>query len=198
MIRVTEEWKKTWPQAHVGVMAVGGIERAISGESLTEKKRVLTRTLGERYRKREDLLSDEIISAYVAYFKKYKKTYHVLMQLESVIFKGKSLPSVSPLVESMFMAELESAILTAGHDADALQDAAQPVRRGRNGKIYRDWRKRNGNQSAGYGDAGWGRSDCQRFGRPGRQNPDYAADQPMSICCVCSAGNRKRMPEGTF
>ncbi len=121
MIRVTEEWKKTWPQAHVGVMAVGGIERVISGESLTEKKRVLTRTLGERYRNREELLSNEIISAYVAYFKKYKKTYHVLLQLESVIFKGKPLPSVLPLVESMFIAELESAILTAGHDADALQ-----------------------------------------------------------------------------
>ena len=121
MINVTEEWKKTWPQAHVGVMTVGGIARAISGESLAEKKRELSRALGERYRTREELLSDDIISAYVAYFKRYKKTYHVLLQLESVVFKDKPLPSVSPVVESMFMAELDSAILTAGHDADTLQ-----------------------------------------------------------------------------
>ena len=60
MIRVTEEWKKTWPQAHVGVMTVGGIERAISGESLTEKKRVLTRTLGERYRNRKNFCQTKL------------------------------------------------------------------------------------------------------------------------------------------
>ena len=42
-------------------------------------------------------------------------------QLESVIFKGKSIPSVTPLVEAMFMAELKNGLLTAGHDLGQVQ-----------------------------------------------------------------------------
>ena len=35
--------------------------------------------------------------------------------------KGKSIPRVAALVESMFMAELKNQMLTAGHDLDALE-----------------------------------------------------------------------------
>jgi len=61
------------------------------------------------------------IQAYNDYYKRYKKTYHVQLQLESVVFKGKSLPRVAALVEAMFMAELKNLLLTAGHDLDAVQ-----------------------------------------------------------------------------
>ncbi len=53
--------------------------------------------------------------------KHLKKTYHVGLQLESVVLKGKSLPSVAALVEAMFMAELDDLLLTAGHDLDSLR-----------------------------------------------------------------------------
>jgi DNA/RNA-binding domain of Phe-tRNA-synthetase-like protein len=56
----------------------------------------------------------------VRYYKRFDKTYHVLQQLESIALKGKSLPSVSPLVDANFAAELETLVLTAGHDADKL------------------------------------------------------------------------------
>ncbi len=46
--------------------------------------------------------------------------WHVGLQLESVVLKGKSLPSVAALVEAMFMAELDDLLLTAGHDPDRL------------------------------------------------------------------------------
>jgi DNA/RNA-binding domain of Phe-tRNA-synthetase-like protein len=49
-----------------------------------------------------------------------KKTYHIALQLESVVFKGRSLPNVAALVEAMFMAELQDLLLTAGHDLDTL------------------------------------------------------------------------------
>jgi DNA/RNA-binding domain of Phe-tRNA-synthetase-like protein len=62
-----------------------------------------------------------ILQAYEAYYKRFKKTYHVQLQLESVVFKGKSIPRVAALVEAMFMAELKNLLLTAGHDLDALQ-----------------------------------------------------------------------------
>jgi len=61
------------------------------------------------------------LQAYNDYYKRYKKTYHVQLQLESVVFKGKSLPRVAALVEAMFMAELKNLLLTAGHDLGVVQ-----------------------------------------------------------------------------
>ena len=62
-----------------------------------------------------------VIQAYNAYYRRYKKTYHVQLQLESIVFKGKSIPRVAALVEAMFMAELKNLLLTAGHDLEAIQ-----------------------------------------------------------------------------
>ena len=61
------------------------------------------------------------LQVYDIYYKRFKKTYHVQLQLESILFKGKSIPSVAGLVEAMFMAEVKNLLLTAGHDFDALQ-----------------------------------------------------------------------------
>jgi len=61
------------------------------------------------------------IQAYNDYYKRYKKTYHVQIQLESVVFKGKAIPRVAALVEVMFVAELKNLLLTAGHDLGAIQ-----------------------------------------------------------------------------
>lgn len=68
------------------------------------------------YDSKEKIASDPIIKAYKAFYKSFKKTYHVLGQLDSVCLKGKGIPSVNALVECMFMAELRNRILTAGHD----------------------------------------------------------------------------------
>jgi DNA/RNA-binding domain of Phe-tRNA-synthetase-like protein len=52
---------------------------------------------------------------------KFGQTYHIQLQLEAVVQQGKPLPNVSPLVDANFAAELETLILTAGHDADVLE-----------------------------------------------------------------------------
>ncbi|GAI84117.1 unnamed protein product, partial [marine sediment metagenome] len=62
----------------------------------------------------------EPIKTYSDYYKRFKKTYHVLLQLESIVFKNKSIPKVASLVEAMFMAEIKNLLLTAGHDLDAI------------------------------------------------------------------------------
>jgi DNA/RNA-binding domain of Phe-tRNA-synthetase-like protein len=59
------------------------------------------------------------MDVYVAYYKKFGYTYHVLPQLESVA-QGKDIPDVLPPVTAMFMAELKNMVLTAGHDLDKL------------------------------------------------------------------------------
>jgi len=70
---------------------------------------------------RAALSGHPILRAYNTYYKRFKKSYHVQLQLESTAWKGKSIPSVSALVESMFMAEMKNMLLTAGHDLDTLQ-----------------------------------------------------------------------------
>jgi DNA/RNA-binding domain of Phe-tRNA-synthetase-like protein len=69
---------------------------------------------------RATLSSHLILQAYNTYYKRFKKSYHVQLQLESILWKGKSIPSVFALVEAMFMAEVKNMLLTAGHDLDKL------------------------------------------------------------------------------
>jgi DNA/RNA-binding domain of Phe-tRNA-synthetase-like protein len=63
------------------------------------------------------------MSAYVRYYKRFGKTYHVQLQVESIVSNGKSLPNVTPLVDANFVAEVETLVLTAGHDVAKLQGA---------------------------------------------------------------------------
>ena len=94
-----------------------------SHPALDAQKAELEARLRDRFSgcSRADLKELEPIKAYNAYLKPFKKTYPIQLQLESVVFKGKSIPHVAALVEVMFMAELEDLLLTAGHDMDVLQ-----------------------------------------------------------------------------
>jgi DNA/RNA-binding domain of Phe-tRNA-synthetase-like protein len=70
---------------------------------------------------RAAIASHPVLQAYGNYYRQFKKTYHIQLQLESIVLKGKSIPNVAALVESMFMAEMQDLLLTAGHDLDVLQ-----------------------------------------------------------------------------
>ena len=59
------------------------------------------------------------------YYARFRKTFHVLLQLESIVLKGKDLPRITPLVDANFLSEVETLVLTAGHDVDLL---VEPVR----------------------------------------------------------------------
>jgi DNA/RNA-binding domain of Phe-tRNA-synthetase-like protein len=62
------------------------------------------------------------MAAYEQYYKRFDKTYHVLLQVESIVLKGKNLPDVSPLVDANFTAEVDTFVLTAGHDVSKLDE----------------------------------------------------------------------------
>jgi len=98
-----------------------------SHAALDKRKEELENQLRARFSDydRAALKALPTIQAYNAYYKRFKKTYHVQLQLESVIFKGRSIPPMAALVEAMFMAELKNLLLTAGHDLEAVQ---MPVR----------------------------------------------------------------------
>ena len=59
------------------------------------------------------------------YYRRFEKTYHLALQLKTAVVKQRSLPTVSGLVDVMFMAEMKNLLLTAGHD---LAMVVPPVR----------------------------------------------------------------------
>ena len=121
-LEVTGRWHTTFPGAHVSVLLVSKVDNTKRETPLDEHKRKVEARLREKYAgfSRAELLKLETLNAYRNYYRRFGNTYHVQLQLESIIHKGKSLPSVSPLVDANFAAELETLVLTAGHDADLL------------------------------------------------------------------------------
>jgi DNA/RNA-binding domain of Phe-tRNA-synthetase-like protein len=93
---------------------------------LEQRKRALEDELKKRFagQTKADLGVLPTMRAYRDYYKRFRKTYHVLLQLRSVALEGKPLPSVAALVEAMFMSEIKNGLLTAGHD---LAKAQEPI-----------------------------------------------------------------------
>lgn len=125
MIRVeaTQAWKAAYPDACIGILQVAAVDNRVQPAELEARKRRLEQALRERFGTyaRPQFAAAPVLRDYVRYYKRFDKTYHVLLQLESVALKAKPLPSVSPLVDANFAAELETLVLTAGHDAGKLQ-----------------------------------------------------------------------------
>lgn len=125
-ISVSESWKNAYPGAHIGLLLVNKVDNTRRPTALDGQKVAVTSRLRARFAGygRQQLQELDVLKAYKNYYKKFNKTYHVQLQLESIILKDRQLPNVNPLVDANFAAEMESMLLTAGHDADLL---VQPV-----------------------------------------------------------------------
>jgi DNA/RNA-binding domain of Phe-tRNA-synthetase-like protein len=123
MFQVADTWKTAFPEAHAGVLVMQDVENPPQHAALEAQKNLLEKQLRERFagQERATIAKLPVLQAYEAYYRRFNKTYHVQLQLESIAFKGKSIPGVAALVEAMFMAEVNNLLLTAGHDLDALQ-----------------------------------------------------------------------------
>lgn len=120
---ISHEMKNVYPEASLGLLAIRNVFNPRQHEELDRCKIGLEADLRERYGifEKADLKSMSPVRFYVEYYKQFQKTYHVLLQLESIVFKNKSIPRVASLVEAMFMAELKNLLLTAGHDLDSIE-----------------------------------------------------------------------------
>ena len=132
-VSATEFWRNNHPGAAIGLLEISGAAGVSASTQLDEQKRETERRLRERYAGfiRPDFLALPVMAAYDRYYHRFDKTYHVLQQVESIVLKGKNLPSVTPLVDANFIAEVETLVLTASHDADRLKgeicmDVARP------------------------------------------------------------------------
>ncbi len=123
MFTVSDAWKAAYRKAHAGILVMRDVSNPPQHAELEARKQGLQDNLRSRFagQDRNAIAALSPIQAYNAYYKSFKKSYHVQLQLESIVFKGKSLPSVAALVESMFMAEIKNLLLTAGHDLNTLQ-----------------------------------------------------------------------------
>jgi DNA/RNA-binding domain of Phe-tRNA-synthetase-like protein len=123
-ILATDEWRISHPGAIIGLLELSAVVNGQPSPQLDEAKRGTQARLRERYQgfTRQGFLALPVMSAYERYYKRFDKTYHVQLQVESIVLKGKSLPNVSPLVDSNFIAEVESFVLTAGHNVAKLRE----------------------------------------------------------------------------
>jgi DNA/RNA-binding domain of Phe-tRNA-synthetase-like protein len=123
MFEVISAWKSTYPEAHAGVLVMRAVTNPAHHAALESRKAALEEQLRTQFsgQDRAAIASHPVLRAYSEYYRQFKKTYHIQLQLESILLKGKSIPSVAALVESMFMAEMQDLLLTAGHDLDMLK-----------------------------------------------------------------------------
>jgi len=103
--------------AQITGSAVSPVKEQVSAsvEKLREK---LTGRYGSLERK--ELKQLEMFQPFIAHFKRFKKTYHLFLQLESFVHKQRPLPFIHPLVSAYFLTELETGVLASAHDSNKL------------------------------------------------------------------------------
>jgi DNA/RNA-binding domain of Phe-tRNA-synthetase-like protein len=123
MFTLTEEFRKAYPGAVAGFLGMRGVANPATHAAIDQLRTRTEQELRARFAgaDRRALLSLPHIQANTAYYRRFDKTYHVVLQIESVALKGKPIPRVSTLVEVMFIAELRNQLLTAGHDLAAVR-----------------------------------------------------------------------------
>jgi DNA/RNA-binding domain of Phe-tRNA-synthetase-like protein len=117
---VDDSWNRIHAEACVGLLALQNVHNPPRHPALDERKQEIEAALRARFagQTKAALQRLQTIQAYQAFYKPFNKTYHVLLQLDSIALKGKPIASATALVQAMFMAELDNQLLTAGHDLD--------------------------------------------------------------------------------
>lgn len=123
IVNVSDVWKTSHPGAAAGVLVLRNLANPAQHPALEHWIAGCEAELRARFagNDRSALRALPPLQAYAAYYKRYGKTYHVQLQLESVALKGKAITRSSALVSAMVTAELKHLLLTAGHDLEVVQ-----------------------------------------------------------------------------
>lgn len=124
-IRIADGWRKAYPEASIGILAINEVENPPEHSALAEHVRQVEDELRSQWAvtTRADLNRIPEFEAYRSYYKRFDKTYFVQLQFESIALKGKQLRSNGALVLAMFAAEVRNRLLTAGHDLANIKGA---------------------------------------------------------------------------
>lgn len=120
MLRVEKNWQQDHPGAAMGRLVITGTRNKAGHPGLALERKSLAAELAGRFADRAAIRDQPVMRAYAGFYKRFKKTYHVALQQESVAVKGRPIPGPGALVEAMFLAELKNGILTSVHDIDSL------------------------------------------------------------------------------
>ncbi len=120
MLIVDSAVEKHHPGTQMGVLAMRNVQpkTPLAPELAASAMEAIRNHYGQL--SRAELKALHPVKAYVDYYRKFGYSYHVLGQLESVLSGKRKVSNASGLLASMFLSELESMILTAGHDLDTL------------------------------------------------------------------------------
>ena len=120
VIELTQAFRATWPEGLFGVLLVRNCPNRPEVQALQAHVRAIEARLRSRF-PGETIDDDPIARAYAAYFRRYGGRYPVVHQARTIL-AGRPIESPSALVTAMFAAEVDSLVLTSGHDLDALRD----------------------------------------------------------------------------
>jgi DNA/RNA-binding domain of Phe-tRNA-synthetase-like protein len=125
-IIIAASWKEKFPDSRVGILIVTNIANATNHPALAAKRKSMEEELRVKFAGmgKEEIGELPVIRAYRNHYDKFHETYHVRLQLESIIRRGLSRPNQNGLIEAMFIPELKNLMLTAGHD---LKETVFPV-----------------------------------------------------------------------
>ncbi|MCL2897113.1 phenylalanine--tRNA ligase beta subunit-related protein [Brenneria tiliae] len=119
MITFTTEMSRQYRNTPFGILVISEYKETIEGLKRFQEKADFEikkmRLIHASSDRKELIRKDNTLSAYVHYYKKFKKTYHVLPQIESVL-NGRSHFSTPGLIQALLLAEITTSLLIAGYD----------------------------------------------------------------------------------
>lgn len=122
-VSLSDGWRETFSDARVGLLMLDDVDNPASHVALQQRVEAVEERLREKFGQadRAVLTALPAIQPYQRHYRSFGQTYHVLRQLESVALKNRPLASRGALVLAMFAVEVETLLLTAGHDLDAVR-----------------------------------------------------------------------------
>jgi len=132
-IELTSAFRTAMPEGVFGALLVHGCANRARAVALDVHKRAVEARLRQRFTA-ESLEADPVARAYAGYFRRHGARYPVALQARTVL-QGRSIESPSALVEAMFTAEVDSLVLTSGHDLSSLSRTLR-VDLARDGEVY--------------------------------------------------------------
>ena len=115
---LTSEFRAALPSGIFGALVVRGCPNRTRALALPPVQREVEDRLRRRF-PGESIDADPVAQAYAGYFRRFGSRYPVVHQAKTIL-AGRPIESPSALVEAMFTAEVDSLVLTSGHDLDVL------------------------------------------------------------------------------
>lgn len=118
-VELTPAFRAAYPDGIFGTLTVRGCANRPRALVIGPDERAVEARLRDRF-PGASIDANPVARAYAGYFRRYGGRYPVVHQAKTVV-AGRPIESTSALVEVMFTAELDTLILTSGHDLHTLR-----------------------------------------------------------------------------